>query len=142
MIYVSNRKAKFEYHIIDTYKAGIVLNGPEVKSIRDGNASIEQAYCIIHNNELFIRGMFIKPYKKDGIHYTNEAVIDRKLLVTKKEIKKLSELIKTQGLTIVPLLLSTTRTNLIKLDIGLCKGKKLYDKRQTIRERDLKKNSG
>ena len=127
-----NRKAKFEYHILEEYKAGIVLFGPEVKSIRAGNASIDEAYCLVVNGEIYIRNMYIKPY--DNALDNSEPRRDRKLLLSKKEINKIEKTLIDKGLTIVPL--HTLEKGFIKIVVGIAKGKKLFDKRQTIKDRD------
>ena len=132
-----NKKAYFEYQILDKYTAGIKLQGSEVKSIRAGKVSIVEAYCFIANDEIFIKGMHITEHKEGGIHNNHIPVRDRKLLMKKKEIIKLNDNIAQKGLTIVPLEIILTNTGFIKLEIGLAKGKNLYNKKQTIKLRDL-----
>jgi SsrA-binding protein len=134
-----NKKAYFEYQILDKYTAGIKLQGSEVKSIRAGKVSIVEAYCFIANDEIFIKGMHITEHKEGGIHNNHIPVRDRKLLMKKKEIIKLNDNIAQKGLTIVPLEIILTNTGFIKLEIGLAKGKNLYDKRNTLKEKDLKR---
>ena len=134
-----NKKAYFEYSIIENYVAGIKLKGSEVKSIRAGKVSISESYCFISGGELFIKGMNITEYKQGGSHNNHQPLRDRKLLMNKKEILKLKENISQKGLTIVPLNLILTNTGFIKLEIGLAKGKNLYDKRNSIKEKDLKR---
>ena len=134
-----NKKAYFEYQILDKYTAGIKLQGSEVKSIRGGKVSIIEAYCFIANDEIFIKGMHVTEHKEGGIHNNHIPVRDRKLLMKKKEIIKLRENISQKGLTIVPLEIILTNTGFIKLEIGLAKGKNLYDKRNTLKEKDLKR---
>lgn len=134
-----NKKAYFEYSILEKYIAGIKLQGSEVKSIRSGKVSISEAYCFISNGEIFIKGMNISEYKQGGIHNNHQPLRDRKLLMNKKEIIKLNENISQKGLTIVPLDLILTNTGFIKLEIGLAKGKNLYDKRHSIKEKDIKR---
>jgi len=134
-----NKKAYFEYQILDKHTAGIKLQGSEVKSIRAGKVSIVEAYCFISNDEIFIKGMHITEHKEGGKHNNHIPVRDRKLLMKKKEIIKLSEQISQKGLTIVPLEVILTNTGFIKLEIGLAKGKNLYDKRNTLKEKDLKR---
>lgn len=135
-IIVTNRKARFEYEIIETYTSGICLQGSEVKSIKAGHISIVEAYCYITNGEIFLKGANISPHKCG--EYTNHIPVrDRKLLLKKKEILKLEELISQKGLTIVPLEIIISSTGFVKLQIGLAKGKNLYDKKQSIRLRDL-----
>lgn len=134
---IVNRKAKFEYEILDTYVAGIVLQGSEVKSIRNGRCNISDSFCIVDNNEVILKNCHISKYDSDK--FTNhEELRDRKLLLTKKEILKLKEKSQTVGITIIPLKLFLQH-NLIKAEIGLCKGKKLYDKRESIKERDIER---
>jgi len=130
-----NRKARFNYNILDEYTSGIQLVGCEVKSIRLGHVSLEESYCYFKGNELFIKNMYIKPYE----HSMNNSdpIRDRKLLLKKSELNKLKSTISEKGLTIIPLVL--TVKNRVKLVIGVGKGKKLYDKRQAIKERDIKK---
>lgn len=134
---IVNRKAKFEYEILDTYVAGIVLQGSEVKSIRNGRCNISDSFCIVDNNEVILKNCHISKYDSDK--FTNhEELRDRKLLLTKKEILKLKEKSQIAGITIIPLKLFLQH-NLIKVEIGLCKGKKLYDKRESIKERDIER---
>jgi SsrA-binding protein len=132
-----NKRAYFEYQILDKYTAGIKLQGSEVKSILAGKVSIVEAYCFIANDEIFIKGMHITEHKEGGKHNNHIPTRDRKLLMKKKEIIKLRENISQKGLTIVPLEVILTNTGFIKLEIGLAKGKNLYDKKQTIKLRDL-----
>lgn len=134
-----NKKAYFEYQILDKYTAGIKLQGSEVKSIRAGKVSIVEAYCFITDGEIFIKGMHITEHKEGGKHNNHNPIRDRKLLMKKKEIVKLKENISQKGLTIVPLEVILTNTGFIKLEIGLAKGKNLYDKRTTLKEKDLKR---
>lgn len=138
---VKNKKAYFEYQILEKLVAGIQLQGSEVKSIRGGKASISEAYCFLKDGEIFIKGMHITEHKEGGKHNNHVPVRDRKLLLKKKEILKLSEKTAQKGLTIVPLELLISKTGFVKLEIGLGKGKNLYDKRQTIKDRDLKRES-
>jgi SsrA-binding protein len=134
-----NKKGYFEYIILEKHIAGIKLQGSEVKSIKDNKVSIAEAYCFISDGEMFIKGMHVAEYKQGGTHFNHEPVRDRKLLLKKKEIKKLSEKISQKGLTIVPLELILSDTGLIKLEIGLAKGKNLYDKRSSIKQKDAKR---
>jgi SsrA-binding protein len=134
-----NKKAYFEYEILDKFTAGIVLIGTEVKSIKESKVSISEAYCTITDGEIYILGMHVSDYKK--IKHTNHAPLrNRKLLLNRKEIDKLSKSIKEKGLTIVPLSVFISDTGLIKIEIGLAKGKKVYDKRESIKEKDQKRN--
>ena len=134
-----NNKAYFEYQILDKYTAGIKLQGSEVKSIRAGKVSIIEAYCFISNDEIFIKGMHVTEHKEGGKHNNHNPTRDRKLLMKKKEIIKLRENISQKGLTIIPLEVILTNTGFLKLEIGLAKGKNLYDKRNSLKEKDLKR---
>ncbi len=136
-----NKRAYFEYQILDKYVAGLQLKGSEVKSIKNGMCSIAEAYCYISNNEIFIKGMHVAEFKEGGIHNNHEAVRDRKLLMKKKEISKLDESVGKKGLTIVPIEVLVTPTGLIKIEIGLGRGKNLYDKRNSLKEKDLKRDN-
>lgn len=132
---IRNKKASFEYFFIETYTAGIVLTGTEIKSIRLGKASLVDTYCYIVNNELWVRGMNISPYFY-GSYNNHEMKRDRKLLLTRREINKLASATKQTGYTIVPLLVFIDEHGRAKMDIALAKGKKLYDKRQTLRDKE------
>ena len=132
-----NNKAYFEYHILDKQTAGIKLQGSEVKSVRKGKVSIVEAYCFISNGELFIKGMHIAEHKEGGKYNNHQPLRDRKLLMKKEEIIKLDESVAQKGLTIVPLEVFISDTGFIKMEIGLARGKHLYDKKQTIKLRDL-----
>ena len=137
----TNKKAYFEYEILEKHIAGIKLVGSEVKSIKNGHTSIVEGYCFIKDGEIFIKGMHITEHKEGGIHNNHKAVRDRKLLMKKKEILKLSESMAQKGLTIVPLEVILTNIGLIKLEIGLARGKNNYDKRNSIKDKDLKRES-
>ncbi len=132
---IRNKKASFEYFFVDIYTAGIVLTGTEIKSIRQGKASLADSYCYIHNGEIWMKGMNISPYFF-GSYNNHEAKRDRKLLLTKREIHKLQEATKQVGFTIVPILVFIDEKGRAKVDIALAKGKKEYDKRQTLKERE------
>ena len=135
---IINRKARYEYNIIEDFVAGIVLQGSEVKSIKSGKCNISDAYCYINNGEIFLKNAHISKYDSDK--FTNhDELQDRKLLLKKKEINKLAKEILIPGITIVPLKMFTNKTGLIKIVIGLCKGKKEYDKRESIKERDIQR---
>ncbi len=136
---IRNRRASFEYVFLEKYTAGIVLSGTEIKSARQGKVNLQDAYCLILNDELFIRQMNISLYT-EGTHYNHEPLRDRKLLLTKREIKRLSEKLKDQGLTIVPIRMFTNERGFAKVEIALAKGKKLYDKRDSIKERDVERD--
>lgn len=135
---IKNRKAKFEYEIIDTYTAGIVLRGTEIKAIREGKASIAESFCEFSNGELFVINMTVQEYSH-ATHYNHSPKSERKLLLNRSELKKLEKEVKNSGLTIIPLVLFTNNKGLAKVDIALCRGKKEYDKREAIKERDTKK---
>lgn len=133
-----NKKASFEYFFVETYTAGIVLTGTEIKSIRQGKASLVDSYCYIHNGEIWVKGMNISPYFF-GSYNNHEAKRDRKLLLTKREIHKLQEATKQVGFTIIPILVFIDAKGRAKVDIALAKGKKEYDKRQTLKEKEDKR---
>ena len=135
---IVNRKAKFDYQIISEIEAGIVLTGTEIKSIRNGKANIKDCYGIIKDNEVFLLNMHISQYEQGNI-FNHDETRTRKLLLHKKEILKLNDAIRLQGYTLVPLKLYFKK-NKAKILLGLCKGKKTYDKRETIKERDTKRN--
>ncbi|HHU54232.1 MAG TPA: SsrA-binding protein SmpB [Mollicutes bacterium] len=135
MIEIRNRQAHFNYEIVDTFEAGIVLKGTEIKSIRNGTANLTDSYAIVKNNELFLLNMHISQYKQGNI-FNHQETRTRKLLMHKKEIIKLNNLLTTEGFTLIPLKLYFKR-NKAKILLGLGKGKKIYDKRQTIKERDI-----
>lgn len=132
---IKNKKASFEYFFVDVLTAGIVLTGTEIKSIRMGKASLVDSYCHIHNNEIWVKGMNISPYFY-GSYSNHESKRERKLLLTKREIHKLDEASKLPGYTIVPILLFIDDKGRAKLDIALARGKKVYDKRQTMKEKE------
>ena len=137
---IKNKKAKFEYEILDKYTAGIVLTGTEIKSIRDSKASIAESFCEFNEqNELFVINMTIQEYVY-GNYYNHKPKAERKLLLNKRELKKLAKEVNTKGLTIVPLRLFINEKGFAKLDIALAKGKKLFDKRDTIKDRDNKRD--
>jgi SsrA-binding protein len=133
-----NRSAYFEYFIDDKFIAGIMLTGTEVKSLRAGKASFNDSYCLIHQDELWLKSLHIAEYSHGTVN-NHDPVRDRKLLLNKKEIKKLQAKMKEKGYTIVPLRIFFNDKNLAKLEIGLAKGKKLYDKRETIKQRDTER---
>lgn len=134
----NNRQAYFNYYIEDKYVAGMVLLGTEVKSIRDGKVSFNDAFCLFDDGELWVRGLYIAEYSH-GTANNHIAVHDRKLLLNKRELKRLATSLKEKGFTIVPLRVFFNDNNLVKLEIGLGRGKKLHDKRDTIRKRDVEK---
>ena len=132
---IKNKKASFEYYFVDVLTAGIVLTGTEIKSIRMGKASLVDSYCYIHNGEIWVKGMNISPYFY-GSYSNHESKRERKLLLNRREIRKLEEASKLPGYTIVPILLFINDKGMAKVDIALARGKKIYDKRQTIKERE------
>ena len=136
---ILNKRARFDYEIIDKYTAGIVLTGTEIKSIRLGKASIAESFCEFHDGELFVINSHIEEYLY-GTHYNHKAKSERKLLLNKRELKKLNKDSDNKGLTIVPLRLFTNEKGLAKLDIALCRGKKNYDKRESLKEQDTKRD--
>ncbi|WP_053977603.1 SsrA-binding protein SmpB [Mangrovimonas xylaniphaga] len=137
---IKNKRAKFEFEILDTYTAGIVLTGTEIKSIRDSKASIAESFCEFNDRgELFVINMTIQEYVY-GNYYNHKPKAERKLLLNKKELKKLQKDVTVKGLTIVPLRVFINEKGYAKMDIALAKGKKLYDKRDTIKDRDNKRN--
>lgn len=138
MIEIINRKAKFDYQIFDLYEAGIVLTGTEIKSIRQGNCNLKDSYIVIRNEEAYIINMHISHYEEGNI-FNHEETRTRKLLLHKNEIKKLNDKIKISGHTLIPLKLYFKK-NKAKLQIALAKGKKTYDKRESIKERDINRN--
>lgn len=137
-IKLSNKKARFLYEITEDFIAGIQLLGTEIKSIRNGKANINETYCVFQNGELYIRNMYIAEYELGG--YTNHAPRrDRKLLLTKRELHKMEKKIKEKGFTIIPLSLFINDKGLAKVKIGLARGKKMFDKREDIKQKDVKR---
>ena len=137
-ILIDNRKANYNYFLLEEYVAGIVLIGCEIKSIRNRDVNMSDSYCTFVGNELIIKNMHISPYKNSGFAYGDyDPKRDRKLLLTKRELRKLQRDVQTKGITIVPVNLYTTDKGLVKLTIAVAKGKHTYDKSQTIKERDL-----
>ncbi len=135
---INNRKAKFNYQIFETYEAGIVLTGTEIKSIRNGKANLKDSYAIIKNGECFLLNMHIAPYEQGNL-FNHEETRTRKLLLHKKEILKLSDKIKLEGFTLIPIKLYITRGK-AKILLGVAKGKKTYDKRESIKKRDIERS--
>ena len=132
---IINRRAKFDYFIEEEYEAGISLTGTEIKSIREGHCNIKDSYGIFKNGEVFLLNMFVGHYKEGNI-FNHDETRSRKLLLHKTEIKKISQALEIQGLTLVPLKLYF-KNNKLKVLLGVCKGKKTFDKRETIKERDI-----
>ncbi len=142
---INNRKAYFEYNIETKYVAGLVLTGTEIKSLRSGKASFNDSYCIFFKGELYVKNLYISEYTFGTIH-NHEPMQERKLLLQKKELHKLENKIKEKGYTIVPLKIFLASNGFAKIEIGLGKGKKIFDKRETIKaretERDVKRKYG
>ena len=136
---ILNKKARFSYEILDTYTAGIVLTGTEIKSIRLGKALITDSFCTFKKNELWIRGMHITEYEF-GTYSNHEPKRERKLLLNRLELEKIQKKLKDQGLTIVPLRLFITEKGWAKLEIAIAKGKKLHDKRDSLKEKDTQRD--
>ena len=137
---IINRRARYDYFIDDTYECGIVLKGTEIKSIRKGSANIKDSYAIIRNGEVFLVNMFIDHYKEGNI-FNHEETRSRKLLLHRNEIRKLDNKLKLEGFTLIPLKVYFVKGR-VKVELGLCRGKKNYDKRESIKERDLKREFG
>lgn len=137
-INIRNKKASFEYHILETFTAGIKLLGTEIKSIREGKANISDSFCTFISEELYVRNLHISEYSH-GSFYNHEAKRDRKLLLTKKELKKLVLKGEDKGLTIIPLKIFISDRGFAKMNIALAQGKKSFDKRDSIKERDVKR---
>ncbi len=135
---IKNKKAGFEYFLLEQYTAGIVLTGTEIKSIRSGKASLNEAYCAFSGHELFVRNMHIAPYSH-GTYNNHEPKRERKLLLTGRELKKLKARIEEKGFTLVPVLLYINENGFAKLDISLAKGKKVHDKRETLKSKDIQR---
>ena len=138
-INIKNRRAKFEYEFLDTYVAGIKLAGTEIKSIREGKASIAESFCEFNNGELFAINMTVQEYSH-ATYFNHNPKTARKLLLKKRELRKLEKEVRNSGLTIIPLRVFINDRGLAKMEIALAKGKKLYDKRETIKERETKRN--
>lgn len=137
-INIKNKRATFDYELIETFVAGIVLTGTEIKSIRTGKASLVDTFCILEKGELWVRNMYIAEYFYGS--YNNHSIRrDRKLLLGKKELKKIDRMVKETGNTIVPIRLFINERGLAKLVIAVAKGKKMYDKRQSLKEKDDKR---
>jgi len=135
-----NRRARYEYHILETFEAGIILSGPEVKSIRLGQANLAEAHCIIRHHRVLLIGCHISPYKPAAMNNPTDPARTRELLLKKYELERLMGKLKEQGLTLVPLKLYFNGRNFAKLEIALARGKKTHDKRQTIKDRDIKRD--
>lgn len=136
---IKNKRAKFDYEWLDTYTAGLQLLGTEVKSIRMGKASIAEAYCYMTGGELFIKGMNVTEWSHGNI-FNHDPIRERKLLLSKRELDKIDKALKDQGTTVVPTKLFISEKGWIKLNIAVAKGKKNYDKRQSLKEKDAKRD--
>ena len=137
-INIKNRQAGFEYELIDKYVAGMVLTGTEIKSIREGKVNLQDGFCYMSNGELFVKGVNITPYAQ-GTHYNHAATRERKLLLKRAELKKIESKVDEKGLTLVPTRLFINERGLAKLEIAVARGKKLHDKRDSIKEREAKR---
>lgn len=138
MAELKNRSVFHEFYIEDTFNAGIVLTGTEIKSIRIGKVSFNDAYCFLNEGELFIKSLHIAEYSHGSV-YNHDPLRERKLLLTKKELRKIAGKIKEKGYTIVPLKIFMNEKNFAKIEIGLAKGKKLHDKRESIKQKDVER---
>ncbi len=137
---ILNRRARHEYHILDTYEVGMVLTGPEVKSVRSGQANLAEAHCLIRADKLLLIGCHINPYKPAYMNNPSDPARSRQLLMHKKEQMKLVGKLKEKGLTLVPLKMYFNERGYAKLQVGLARGKKSYDKRQDQKEKDIKRD--
>lgn len=135
---IRNKQASFGYEFLDTFIAGIVMKGTEIKSVREGKVNLTDGYVYFHHEEAFVKGINISPFN-EGTHYNHEAARDRKLLLKKSELKRLKARAEEKGLTIVPTRLFINDRGYAKLEIALARGKKLHDKRESIKERDVKR---
>ena len=136
---IQNKKARFEYELLDFFTAGMQLLGTEIKSIRQGKASIQEGFCFMKDGELFIKNMHIAEYDFGNIN-NHDPLRERKLLLKRIELKKIEKKLKDQGVTVVPLKVYITNKGFAKIDIALARGKKLYDKRNTLKDRDVKRD--
>ena len=139
-IQIRNKRASYEYEFIETYIAGLCLKGTEIKSIRQGKAGLTDSYCVFYKGELYAKGIHITEYEK-ATHYNHDPRSDRKLLLNKKELKKWKRKIKERGFTIIPVSLFINDRGYAKLKIALARGKKVYDKRDSIKEKDMKRDN-
>ncbi len=136
---IVNRRASFEYQFLDKYTAGVMLKGTEIKSIREGKVNMQDGYCVFQNGELWVHNMHISTYT-EGTHYNHEPMRPRKLLLNKKELKKLENKAEEQGVTIIPIRVFISDRGFAKVEIALARGKKLYDKREDIKAKDVKRD--
>ena len=135
---IRNKKASFEFSFIDKYVAGMQLMGSEIKSIRESKANIGDAFCYIHNGELFVKNMHISEYNNAG-SFGHAPLRDRKLLLTRKELKKIAENLKVKGISVIPIRLFINEKGFAKLELAVAKGKKIFDKRDSIKKRDVER---
>ncbi|MTI19603.1 SsrA-binding protein SmpB [Fulvivirga sp. RKSG066] len=137
-VHIKNRKARHEYEFVDTYEAGIVLKGTEIKSIREGKVNLLDGYCFFNKGELILKGIHISPYSQSSF-YNHESTRERKLLLHKRELVKIKSKLDEKGLTLIPSRLYINKRGFAKVEIALAKGKKLHDKRDSIKEKDMKR---
>lgn len=137
-INIKNRKASFEYEFLEKFVAGLVLKGTEIKSIREGRVNLQEAYCTFYDDGLWVQNMHISAYEQGNI-FNHEPLRKRKLLLNKRELKKLQKKLEEEGLTVVPIRMFISDRGFAKLEIALARGKKLHDKRESIKERDVKR---
>lgn len=138
IINIRNKKASHEFEFLDTYTAGIVLSGTEIKSVREGKVSLTEAYCYFQREELYVKQMHIAPYSM-AASYNHEAVRERKLLLNKRELEKIETKFSEKGLSIIPIRIFINDKGLAKMEIAVARGKKLHDKREDIKEKDVKR---
>lgn len=138
LISIKNKRAGFEYYLTEEFTAGMVLTGTEIKSVREGKANLTDAYCVFIGDELFVRNMHISEYKF-GTYANHEPKRDRKLLLSRRELRKILTKTREKGLTIIPTLMFVNEKGLAKLNISVAKGKKLYDKRETLKTKDIRR---
>ena len=137
-INIKNKQARFQYEFVDTFIAGMVLKGTEIKSIREGKVNLQDGYCFFSDGELFAKGIHISPYSQ-GSFYNHDSTRERKLLLQKKELSKIESKMNEKGLTIIPFRLFINDRGIAKLEIALAKGKKIHDKRDSLKEKDAKR---
>ncbi|HRI29004.1 MAG TPA: SsrA-binding protein SmpB [Chitinophagales bacterium] len=139
VVVANNKRANFEYFLLEKYDAGIVLTGTEVKSCKTGKVSMSDAYCYFSKGELWLKHMHIAEYKQGGV-YNHQPKRDRKLLLKRRELRKLEAKIKERGLTLVPTLVFITENGLVKVEVALAKGKKAFNKKDSIKEKDMRRD--
>ncbi|WP_018477457.1 SsrA-binding protein SmpB [Pontibacter roseus] len=135
---IVNRRASFEYQFLDKYTAGVMLKGTEIKSIREGKVNMQDGYCVIHNGEMWLHNVHISTYT-EGTHYNHEPMRTRKLLLNKSELKKLEKGLQEQGVTVIPIRVFINDRGFAKVEVALARGKKLHDKREDIKAKDVKR---